>query len=284
MEQNFYFKHDAPSSTNPKLAKLLQKEGARGYGVYWLLVELLRIQTDFRLPVSETAGMVARLGYTQKMVVIRVIENYGLFSCENGLFFSVGLIKRMENFLRKRNETSKERGGSPEANALIYNARFIHNARKEEQSREEQENNSLKRERVRGVLSMDEAVALLPSEQVWCEDMARMSGEGPGFAADLPQLLPPFAAFLRLRGEEHTVSGLSDAKRRFMYWMKSDEGRQALKQLHASDDAAKEEDVYRYEILTEGQRTYMGRPIPADAPPRPDSWAVWDGQAGKWTR
>lgn len=47
MKQNFYFKHDAPSATNPKLAKLLQKEGARGYGVYWLLIELLRLQTDF---------------------------------------------------------------------------------------------------------------------------------------------------------------------------------------------------------------------------------------------
>ena len=178
MKQNFYFKHDAPSATNLKLAKLLQKEGARGYGVYWLLIELLRLQTDFSLPVTETAGLVSRLGYTQKTVVVRVIENYDLFSEENGMFFSVGLIKRMENFLSKRDEMSKELGGSLEDNALIINSRFLHNARKEEQRREEQENNSLTRERVRGVLSMDEAIALLPSEQVWCEDMARLSGRG----------------------------------------------------------------------------------------------------------
>ena len=213
MKQNFYFKHDAPSATNPTLAKLLQKEGARGYGVYWLLIELLRLQTDFSLPVTETAGLVSRLGYTQKTVVVRVIENYDLFSEENGMFFSVGLIKRMENFLSKRDEMSKELGGSLEDNALIINSRFLHNARKEEQRREEQENNSLTRERVRGVLSMDEAIALLPSEPVWCEDMARLSGRGVEFAADLPQLLPSFTAFLRLRGEEHTVTGLSDAKR-----------------------------------------------------------------------
>ena len=43
---------------------------------------------------------------------------------------------------------------------------------------------------------MDEAIALLPSEQVWCEDMARLSGRGVEFAADLPQLLPSFTAFL----------------------------------------------------------------------------------------
>ena len=124
MKQNFYFKHDAPSATNPKLAKLLQKEGARGYGVYWLLIELLRLQTDFSLPVTETAGLVSRLGYTQKTVVVRVIENYDLFSEENGMFFSVGLIKRMENFLSKRDEMSKELGGSLEDNALIIKYKF----------------------------------------------------------------------------------------------------------------------------------------------------------------
>ena len=96
---------------------------------------------------------------------------------------------------------------------------------------------------------MDEAIALLPSEQVWCEDMARLSGRGVEFAADLPQLLPSFTAFLRLRGEEHTVTGLSDAKRRFMYWMKSDEGRQAVKQLQITADAGEENDPYRYETL-----------------------------------
>ena len=103
-------------------------------------------------------------------------------------------------------------------------------------------------------------------------------------AADLPQLLPSFTAFLRLRGEEHTVTGLSDAKRRFMYWMKSDEGRQASEQLQITADAGEENDPYRYETLAGEQRTYMGRPIPADAPPRPNSWAVWDDQTEAWTR
>ena len=59
---------------------------------------------------------------------------------------------------------------------------------------------------------MDEAIALLPSEQVWCEDMARLSGRGVEFAADLPQLLPSFTAFLRLRGEEHTVHVLDEIR------------------------------------------------------------------------
>lgn len=74
------------------------------------MIELLRLQTDFSLPVTETAGLVSRLGYTQKTVVVRVIENYDLFSEENGMFFSVGLIKRMENFLSKRDEMSKDSG------------------------------------------------------------------------------------------------------------------------------------------------------------------------------
>lgn len=87
MKQNFYFKHDAPSATNPKLAKLLQKEGARGYGVYWLLIELLRLQTDFSLPVTETAGLVSRLGYTQKRWWFALSKTMIFFGRKRHVFF-----------------------------------------------------------------------------------------------------------------------------------------------------------------------------------------------------
>lgn len=282
MEQNYYFKHDASSFLNVKLDALLRKEGAKGYGIYWILLEQLRLQNDFRLPF-DAVSLVARHARTQPKVVVRIIQNYGLFTCEKGMFFSAGLLKRMEPFLSKRENSTQRTKPRIEDKELIISSESAYNARKEEQRREE-ENNSLKRERVRGVLSMDEAIALLPSEQVWREDMARLSGKGVEFAEKLPELLPSFAAFLRLRGEEHTVTGLSDAKRRFMYWMKSDDGQQALKQLHARTDAGDENDPYRYETLVEGKRTYLGRPIPEGAPPRPSAWVVWNDKDGAWGR
>lgn len=42
--------------------------------------------------------------------------------------------------------------------------------------------------------------------------------------------------------------------------------------------------VSTYETIVDGQRTYLGRPIPEDAPPRPDEFSVWDEEKERWTR
>lgn len=45
-----------------------------------------------------------------------------------------------------------------------------------------------------------------------------------------------------------------------------------------------EQNVYRFETLVNGQRTYMGHLIPVDAPPRPNNTDVWDEVLCKWVR
>lgn len=40
--------------------------------------------------------------------------------------------------------------------------------------------------------------------------------------------------------------------------------------------------VNRFESVVDGQRTYLGHLIPADAPPRPDASAVWDDVKKRW--
>jgi hypothetical protein len=54
------------------------------------------------------------------------------------------------------------------------------------------------------------------------------------------------------------------------------------KRLLGSCRQAAEEELYRFEQLIGGQRTYLGHPIPKDAPPRPDRSAVWDEVHWKW--
>ncbi|WP_455585937.1 DUF7833 domain-containing protein [Bacteroides sp.] len=277
-----YLKHDANASYNPKLMALLRVEKVRGYGVYWLLLETLRLQPGFRMAMTGI-GVLARRYGTHTCVMLRIINNYGLFTVKDGYFSSSGLDRRLEAFGKYLNDTLPEKWSVVLDNSLeINNERYIH-ARIPDQTIPDQKNNTLKRGGVSRVLSMDESVALLPSEQIWCEDMARESGRGVGFTEDLPSLLPKFVSFLRLRGEEHTVCGLSDAKRRFLYWMKSDEGKRAISDLNrpAAGTAAA---TYRYETLLDGRRSYMGRLIPPDAPPRPDALSVWDSQNGTWTR
>lgn len=282
-----YFKHEALASLDTKLMDLLTTEKIRGYGVYWLLLEVLRLKPGFKISMSQVGVLAHRFG-TQYRVVIRVIENYDLFVVENGYFSSPGLSKRLQVLADPSGSNLDKRCPSDLAKPLVVSHVEAVPARVLDKTRQEQRNNSLTRESVKRVLSMEESVSLLLSEQIWCEDMARTSGRGLGFLTELPLLLPSFVAYLRLRGEEYSICSLSDAKRRFVYWMKSDDGKQALRALSAAAAAAAAADMPEktppnpFETLLGGQRTYMGRPIPNDAPPRPGSMAVWDDDGGKW--
>ena len=42
-------------------------------------------------------------------------------------------------------------------------------------------------------------------------------------------------------------------------------------------------DPHRYEQLVNGRRTYLGCPIPDDAPPRPDATAFWNEATHSWS-
>lgn len=41
-------------------------------------------------------------------------------------------------------------------------------------------------------------------------------------------------------------------------------------------------DPYRFEKRIGGQRTYMGCPIPDEAPPRPEDNAIWNDRTKQW--
>ena len=100
MKNDQYFKHDASASGNKKLMILLQEEGMRGYGAYWLLIETLRNQPDMRAPLKLLSALSYRLR-TKNSFLRRVVENYGLFDIEDGYFTSAGLCKRMKVFIRR---------------------------------------------------------------------------------------------------------------------------------------------------------------------------------------
>ena len=39
-----YLLHDANAGNNFKMMIMMQKEGMKGYGIYWMLLEFLRLQ------------------------------------------------------------------------------------------------------------------------------------------------------------------------------------------------------------------------------------------------
>lgn len=52
-KDTYWFKHDATARTDLKIKTLLAKYGWEGYGWYWLTIELLRSEDNYKLPYDE---------------------------------------------------------------------------------------------------------------------------------------------------------------------------------------------------------------------------------------
>lgn len=104
--ENVYFSHDANAMNDPKCMMLITQLGMEGYGIFWGLVEFLRQQKGYRLPLSMIGSIAARFMVSQQKVET-VIRGYGLFVIENDEFFySQSLRDRME-IMDKRKLASK---------------------------------------------------------------------------------------------------------------------------------------------------------------------------------
>lgn len=95
-----YFSHDSNAKDDPKIIRLIDQLGLEGYGAFWVLIELLRDQPLFRLPVAA----VPRIGRTYNITpakLTQVITGYDLFEVENEFFFSPSLLRRMGEMKEK---------------------------------------------------------------------------------------------------------------------------------------------------------------------------------------
>ncbi|MFV0403780.1 MAG: Lin1244/Lin1753 domain-containing protein, partial [Bacteroides graminisolvens] len=94
MEKNFYFKHDASAFSDAKLMNLVQQEGLSGYGIYWAILEFLRMQPEYSAS-RVTLSQLARKTNTTQKKMMRIISDYDLFVLTDDRFYSPGLSERM---------------------------------------------------------------------------------------------------------------------------------------------------------------------------------------------
>jgi hypothetical protein len=99
-KEQYWFKHDSNAQDDPKCMQLIEDLGMEGYGIYWALIERLRSEEDYSLPVSAYKPLARRLNTGDKKIQA-VVEAFGLFEIENDRFYSKSLRGRME-YNRKR--------------------------------------------------------------------------------------------------------------------------------------------------------------------------------------
>lgn len=96
----YYFSHDANAQDDPKLMLLIEQLGMEGIGIYWCLIEKLRSEKDYKLPLSVIKPFANRWR-TSPEKVETVIKKYELFKIVSNNFFSVRLRKSMQEKTEK---------------------------------------------------------------------------------------------------------------------------------------------------------------------------------------
>lgn len=150
MKKSYYFRHDASASGNQKLMLLMEQEGVKGYGLYWLLLESLFRQPQMSAPLSLLRGLAYRFR-TKESVLRRVVECYNLFEVKDGMFSSPGLDRRMRPLVAAQEAYDRSLLARQESDkSLINSDDLVDNAHIEEKSikekSREEKNSSSRRE------------------------------------------------------------------------------------------------------------------------------------------
>jgi hypothetical protein len=110
----FYFSHDSNAKDDPKIMMLIDDLGLEGYGIFWVIIELLRCQEDYKLHLGLMKS-IARKYNTTEIKIKQVVTSYNLFVInEDGYFYSMSLNKRMNkmNELRKKRSDAGKKGNT----------------------------------------------------------------------------------------------------------------------------------------------------------------------------
>jgi len=124
MKEVNYFSHDCNARNDLKCAALIDDHGIEAYGIYWVLLEMMREQDGYTLPwnymtfsgIAKAVGKSGQSTFIQTLILEMCDENkYNLFKKDDQKFWSESLIARMELMTEKLGKFSKAGKASAEA-------------------------------------------------------------------------------------------------------------------------------------------------------------------------
>ena len=295
MKRDQYIPHEVSMRNTSEVMNLIEKEGMMGYGIYWALMEYLRVQDDYVGDIRSLSTLKRELRIRQSRLD-KVLHGYGLFVCNGNTFYSPKLNEVMKPFeqrrarieaykLQKQKENSlKISGEAPEKSDIVS---FEGKGKGEGKGKEERKTTSSLKENdddglnpVSFTPAWERYVDELRNEQSWIELMAMRSGLGKAFVQRFDKVLQLFKEHVQSVAHESHIVSPSEAKRYFCFFNTPGSAtfRKLVEELQKPVDKGK----YKHEDVdpATGQRSYCGVPIPSDAPPRPNEQAVWC--EGKW--
>lgn len=294
MKKDQYIPHEVSMRNTTEVMNLIENEGMAGYGIYWALLEYLRTQDDYVGDLRVLKSLARQLK-TKLAKIESVLNSYGLFSVTDYTFRSRKLESAMKPLKEKRKAMSKQNAGKAEANrkqnevktdaehnqvpcnSLKTNSEMVLSKVKESKVEKSKEITSSLSP---SLPAWERYVDELQQEEQWKELMAMRTGLKQQFYTLYPRIAENFKQHVRLLGNEGRILSPSDAKHYFCFFLEP--GSVTFKRLVAELQKPVDKGKYKFEDRNPvtDQRSYCGVPIPADAPPRPNEQAVWNG--GKW--
>lgn len=132
-----------------------------------------------------------------------------------------------------------------------------------------------------------ELIANLAQDSEWKDRVCMTSNFSSLLNRRFKEALEIFEEHVLLHGKEKNIDSREEARNYFNNYTKEPRTSQtlyaALLAIDARQQSAAPPDPHRYEQLVNGRRTYLGCPIPDDAPPRPDATAFWNEATHSWS-
>ena len=132
-----------------------------------------------------------------------------------------------------------------------------------------------------------ELIDSLAQDSEWKDRVCMTSGFSSLLSRRFKEALEIFKDHVLLHGKEKSIDSPEEARNYFNNYTKEQRTSQALHAallaLDVGQPSATPPDPHRYEQLVNGRRTYLGCPIPDDAPPPPDATAFRNEATHSWS-
>ena len=136
MKDAYYFSHDSNARNDQRIIKLRQDHGVEGYGIYFMIIEILRDTKNYTLNIDDISSISYDIRVKEE-IVLNIIKNYNLFAFEHDFFYSKSLSRRMEKLdkIKEKRRESGKLGGKAKALGKQMLSNSLTNAKQVKQSK-----------------------------------------------------------------------------------------------------------------------------------------------------
>ena len=117
MKKDQYIPHEVSMRSTTEVMNLIENEGPAGYGIYWALMEYLRVQDNYVGDIQALQPLKRQLKIRQTKLD-KVLYGYGLFVCNGNTFYSPKLNEVMKPFEQRRARIEAYKRNKEKENSL----------------------------------------------------------------------------------------------------------------------------------------------------------------------